>query len=72
MQSFIKHGKASRNPNIAIFASFRQNPPKSGKNAIFYKSLCTLSNDVKTVSNIISRLEMTFKHILAHEFDEKK
>ena len=71
LQSFIKRGKSSRNPEIAIFSFFRENQPKSGKNAIFYKSFCTLSNNIKTASNIISRLEMTSKHISDHGFDEK-
>jgi len=38
---------------------------------IFEKSFFKHPTKVKTVSNVISRLKMTFKHILEHEFEGK-
>ena len=44
---------------------------KKSKKVIFRKSFFKPPTKIKIVSNVISRLKMTFKHILEHEFEGK-
>jgi hypothetical protein len=56
---------------IAVFALFSRKTSKKAKKVIFGKSFFKPPTKIKIVSNVISRLKMTFKHILEHESEGK-